>query len=64
MDVGVGFGRMLRIDVHDVFLKLCPCFGEKALVVGAVRVEWLEDADAEVGTHARVMKGACLEIRA
>ena len=64
MDVGAGFGSMLWINVHDVFLKLGLCFSEKALVVGTVCIEWLKDADAEVGTHAWVMKGACLKIRA
>ena len=64
MDVSADFCHMLWINVHDVFLKLCSHFSEKAFVVGAVCVEWLKDVDAEVGAHAWVVKGTCLKIRA
>ena len=58
MNVRIGLRGMLRVDVHDVFLELGASFSKKVLVISAGMIEWLEDADAKVSAHARIVKGA------
>ena len=58
MDVCIGLHGMLGVNVHDIFLELGASFGKKVLVISTGMVERLEDMDAEVAAHARIMEGA------
>ena len=57
MNVCIGLCGMLGVDIHDVFLELGASFGKKALLIGTGMIERLEDSDAEVTAHARIVEG-------